>query len=155
MCGLISTPELSITYYTKKINRTRSKQENRYMKSRSILTLCSYFSFCSVFPIFQFPSKTNFFATPSFLNVFSRLLPHTPLSEKLYLETPPIPSSPVISPSLLPVQPKYHHQPTVSVIIFYSLLRDVSIPQPPPWQGGGVLGHASHVCGSKGNRPPL
>ena len=52
------------------------------MKSRLIFTLCSSSSFCFVFPLFQFPSKTNFSATPSFLNAFSQLLPHTPLSQK-------------------------------------------------------------------------
>ena len=52
------------------------------MKSRLIFTLCSSSSFCYVFPHFQFPFKTNFSATPSFLNAFSRLLPHTPPSEK-------------------------------------------------------------------------
>ena len=61
------------------------------MKSRLIFTLCSSSSFCSVFPHFQFPSKTNFSATLSFLNAFSQLLPHTPLSEKntLPLKSPP------------------------------------------------------------------
>ena len=83
MCGSISTLEMSITYCTKKkINRTRRRRENRNMKSRLIFTLCSSSSFCYVFPHFQFPFKTNFSATPSFLNVFSWLLPHTPLSEK-------------------------------------------------------------------------
>ena len=57
------------------------------MKSRLMFTLCPSSSFCSVFPSFQFPSKTNFFATLSFLNAFSRLLPHTPLSKK---NSPPL-----------------------------------------------------------------
>ena len=80
---------------------------------------------------------------------FARLQAFLPLLKR------PDPLYPTISSSLLPVQPKYHHQPTVSSIILYSLLRDVSIPQPPPWQGGGVFGHASHACGSKGNWSPL
>ena len=148
MCGSISTLEMSITYCTKKkINRTRRRRENRNMKSRLIFTLCSSSSFCSIFPLFQFPSKTNFFATPSFLNAFSRLLSHTPLSKKLSPETPPIPPSPAISSSLLSVQPNYHHQPTVFVIIFCSLLRDVSIPQPPPWKVVVCLAmHPMHVA---------
>ena len=57
--------------HKKKINRTRRRRENRNMKSRLIFTLCSSSSFCYVFPHFQFPFKTNFSATPSFLNVFS------------------------------------------------------------------------------------
>ena len=146
--------EHNILHKKKSIEQGANKKTYTWNQDQYLLYVPT-FPF-ALFFLFSNPlSKPIFFATPSFLNVFSWLLPHTPLFEKLYLEMPPIPSSPAIPPSLLPVQPKYHHQPTVSVIIFCSLLRDVSISQPPPWQGGGVLGHASHACGSKGNRLPL
>ena len=111
------------------------------MKSRLIFTLCSSSSCCSVFPHFQFLSKTKFFATLSFLNAFSWLLPHTPLSEKNTL--------PLKSPFFSSQKMKTPCQP--SPALYLSHLASLHLfqpsaslhPQPPPWQGGGIYGHTS------------
>ena len=111
------------------------------MKSRLMFTLCPSSSFCSVFPPFQFPSKTNFFATLSFLNAFSRLLPHTPLSEK---KSPPL-------KNLIFFLPKNENPlPAFTCSMFIPSCKSSPVPainslhpQPLLWQGGGVYGHTS------------